>query len=155
MAKAIPEGFSTITPSLVLQGAGEAIELYKKAFGAQEEYSMKCPETGKIMHACLQVGSSKLFVADATPECGMQTQDSSFYLYVDNVDAALKKAKQAGLQETMPAEDMFWGDRLGAVKDKFGISWSIATHIRDVSDADMKKGRDEWIAKMKNQKKAA
>ena len=157
MTKAIPEGFNTITPSLVLKDAGAAIELYTKAFGATEEYRMNCPETGKVMHACLNIGSSKLFLADEMPGCGSSTANSQFYLYVPDVDASVKKAASAGLEQTMAPEDMFWGDRLGNVKDKFGNSWTIATHKKDPSEAEMNKGRDEWMAKMKNagSKKAA
>jgi len=152
MPKAIPEGYTTITPSLCLENAAEAIELYKKAFGAKEEGVMKSPDgSGKIMHAVLMIGNSKLFLADnfcASSE--MQASKSAFYLYVPDVDAAFKQAKAAGLSELMPVTDMFWGDRLGAAKDKFGVSWTLATHTREVSQDEMKKGAEEFAKQMKN-----
>ncbi len=141
----IPEGFATITPSLSLTDAAKAIDLYKKALGAQELYRMEWPGTGKIMHACLQIGTSKIFLADHMPEmgCGAPSQ-SSFYLYLDNVDAAFKQAKAAGLSEMMPVSDMFWGDRIGGLQDPFGIYWTLATHVRDVSPQEMEEGRKQW-----------
>jgi len=120
----IPEGFSTVTPSLVIKGANEAIELYKKAFGAKVEYNMPVPgNSSQVMHACIQIGSSKLFLTDAMPEmgCGEPSQ-SAFYLYLEDVDAACAQAKKAGLDEKMPPTDMFWGDRMGNHKDKCGIT---------------------------------
>lgn len=155
MTRKIPAGFATVTPTLNINGAAKAIALYDKAFGASEDYRMECPETGKVMHACLSVGDSKLFVADAMPEMGCGTpSNSTFYLYVDDVDAAYKQAKQVGLSEVMQPEDMFWGDRVGGLKDAFGIQWTLATHVRDVSPAEMEKGRDAWMQKMKAKKAA-
>jgi PhnB protein len=154
MTTFIPEGFTTITPSLNLPNAQEAIDLYKKALGAKEIAVMKSPDgSGKIMHAVLEIGNSKLFLADEFSKGEASASKSSFYLYVPDVDAAFKQATQAGLTSTMPVTDMFWGDRLGAVTDKFGISWTIATHTRDVSDDEMKKGAVEF-AKNMNQKAA-
>ena len=148
--QAIPQGFNTITPSLNLTNAAEAIELYKKAFNAKEIATMKSPDgSGKIMHAVLEIGNSKIFLADQFCESSsMKPSNSSFYLYVPDVDAAFKQAKAAGISETMPVTDMFWGDRLGAVTDKFGISWTLATHNRDVSDDEMKKGAIEFAKQM-------
>ena len=149
MTKAVPEGFSTITPTLVCTDASAAMELYKKAFGATEDYCMKTPE-GKVMHACLTIGTSKLFLSDEMPGCGAANTDSRFFLYVEDCDAAFKKATSAGLEQMMAPEDMFWGDRCGAVKDSFGNMWNIATHIKDVSEADMQKGAEAFNAKMKS-----
>jgi PhnB protein len=143
----IPEGFATVTPTLVLQDAAKAIELYTKAFGANEVYRMACPDTGKIMHACLQVGSSKVFLCDTHPEMCAQPTSSSFYLYVDDVDATFGKAKQAGLKDVNAPQDMFWGDRTGSVKDSFGNSWTLATHVRDVSPQEMEEGRKKFSSK--------
>lgn len=154
MTNAIPQGFTTITPSLNLENAAEAIELYKKALGAKEIAVMKSPDgSGKIMHAVLEIGNSKIFLADAFCKSGIEHSNSSFYLYVPDVDAAFKQARAAGLSEKMPVTDMFWGDRLGAVVDKFGIGWTIATHTRDVSDDELKKGA-EAFAKQMNSKAA-
>src|SRR5688572_6310960 len=113
MTSPIPEGFTTITPSLSVKDAAKAIETYKKAFGAKEISRTEAPGSNKIMHACLEIGTSKIFIADEFPGCS-GAAGASFYLYVPDVDAALTQAKKAGLNETMPAEDMFWGDRLGA-----------------------------------------
>jgi len=136
----IPQGFNTITPTLVLSGAADALTLYQNAFGAKEEYRMMCPDgSGKVMHACLVIGNSKLFVTDVNPQMGCANPSASgFYLYVDDVDSAAAKAKKAGLTEKSPVQDMFWGDRTGSFTDKFGIMWTLATHVRDVSDNDMK-----------------
>jgi PhnB protein len=146
MTNKIPEGFSTITPSLNIDGAAKAIDLYKKAFGAKEEYRMECPDgSGKIMHACLSIGDSKLFVADTNPKMGCGTPSvSSFYMYFDDVDKVAKQAKAAGLSELMPVQDMFWGDRTGTVKDPFGNSWTLATHVRDVSPEEMEEGKKSF-----------
>jgi PhnB protein len=143
MAK-IPEGFNTITPSLVLNGAAKAIDLYKKAFGAQELYRMEVPGTGKLMHACLVIGNSKIFLSDTDPKMSATPSTSSFYLYMDDVDAAFTQAKKAGLNELVPVQDMFWGDRMGAVEDSFGIRWTLATHVREVSQEEMEAARKNW-----------
>ena len=145
MVQKIPEGYTTITASLAIDGAEKAMALYEKAFGAKVQGVMKCPQTGKIMHAVLQVGGSKLFVADLFPEkgCGTPSQ-SSFYLYMDDVDASFIQATAAGLIAKMEPSDMFWGDRLGAVTDPYGNNWTIATHVRDVSEDEMKKAAKDW-----------
>ena len=154
MTQPIPQGFSSITPSLNLENAAEAIELYKRAFGAKEQGVMKSPDgSGKVMHAVLEIGNSKLFLADEFCKGDVKSSASSFYLYVPDVDAAFKQAIAAGLSEKMPVTDMFWGDRLGALTDKFGISWTLATHTREVSDDEMKKGAEEFAKQM--QQKAA
>ncbi len=147
-ATSIPTGFNTLTPTLVLPDAAKAIELYKKAFGATEEYRMACSESGKIMHACLQIGSSKIFLCDANPTMeGCAATHSNFYLYIDDVDSAYRQATKAGMKEAMAVEDMFWGDRVGNVKDSFGNSWTLATHVRDVSPEEMEEGRKAFTAK--------
>jgi uncharacterized glyoxalase superfamily protein PhnB len=147
----IPEGYRTLTPSLTVSNAAEAIELYKKAFGAIEEEKMACGNTGKIMHASLKIGSSRIFLSDAMPakagKEGCQASMSSFYVYIEDVDFGMGKAKSAGMKETHAVEDMFWGDRTGCVKDKFGNTWTLATHVRDVSEAEMKEGGKKFAMK--------
>lgn len=147
--KEIPEGYHTVTPSLTMDGAAEAIQLYKKAFSAKEVYRMEHPgKPGRVMHACLQIGSSRIFLADTDHHVGTATPSvSSFYLYLENVDAAFKQAKQAGLTEAWAPTDMFWGDRTGVVRDKFGISWTLATHMREVSPEEMEKGAKTFVMK--------
>jgi len=143
----IPEGYTTVTPSLTVNGAAKAIELYTKALGANEVYRMAMPGSNKIMHACLQIGNSKVFLSDANPEMGCGTPSvSSFYVYLDDVDAGFKKATQAGMKENMAPQDMFWGDRTANVKDSFGVSWTLATHVRDVSPQEMEEGQKKFAA---------
>ena len=145
MTNRIPEGFATITPSLVLDGAADALELYSKAFGGKIDYKMEMPDSKKIMHSCITIGTSKLFITDTMPTGGcMEPTASRFYLYFDDVDAAFKQATEAGLDNVMEPADMFWGDRVGAVKDKYGVVWSLATHVKDVSDADIVNGQKQW-----------
>lgn len=149
-----PQGFQTITPSLAFQDAKKAIAFYEKAFGAKTETCMSLPD-GRIMHAELAIGTSKLFLADEMPNFPVKEPTTvkgaltgSFYLYVEDCDAFLKKAEAAGAKVSMPPENMFWGDRLGALTDPFGHSWTIATHVEDPSPAEMEKRRKEWLARM-------
>lgn len=144
--QAIPEGFATITPTIICNNASDAIRLYEQAFGAKECYKMLSPESGKVMHACLQIGSSKLFLMDAMPERGMPATTASFYLYMNNVDQMFQQAKQAGLQEQSAVQDQFWGDRTGSLTDNFGNHWTIATHVRDVSDKEMQDAMKKMAA---------
>jgi uncharacterized glyoxalase superfamily protein PhnB len=140
----IPEGHNTITPSILCTNAAQAVNLYCKAFGATEISRMTC-ESGKVIHACVQIGNSRVFLADAMPECGLATTLSNFYLYFDDVDAISRQVKQAGMQEKMAPQDMFWGDRMGSYVDPFGNTWSLATHVRDVSSAELEEGRKKMM----------
>jgi len=144
----VPEGYHTLTPSIIVDGAAKAIKLYEKTFGAKELYRMECPDkSGKIMHACVQIGSSKLFLSDTMPQMGCSTPSvSNFYVYLEDVDAAFKQAKQAGLNELAPLQDMFWGDRTCTFRDSFGIGWTLASHVRDVSPEEMEKGAKQFAA---------
>lgn len=146
MVKKIPEGYHTVTPTLVLNDAAKAITLYEKAFGAKELYRMEGPGK-KIMHAAIQIGSSRVFLTDVNPQMGCATpSQSGFYLYLDNVDATFKQAKQAGMTENSPVQDMFWGDRTGNLSDTFGIKWTLATHVREVSPEEMEEARKKFAA---------
>jgi PhnB protein len=151
--KPIPEGYHTITPSLVIRGAAAAIEFYKKAFGAKEIMCMKGPG-GMVGHAELQIGDSKLMLSDEFPNMGTQSplalkgSPVALFLYVDNVDAWFQKAVAAGAQVTMPLADMFWGDRFGKLKDPYGHDWALATHIEDVSPEEMVKRSAAAMAQM-------
>jgi uncharacterized glyoxalase superfamily protein PhnB len=150
MTRPIPQGFTTVTAVIAADDCAEAIETYKKAFDAKEnpEDRTQCPETGRIMHTVIQIGTSKIMMSDKFPGCPA-VEGASFYLYVPDCDKTLKQAKEAGMDITMPAEDMFWGDRLGAVKDSCGIQWSVATHKRDVSRDELDKGAKEMAKRMK------
>jgi PhnB protein len=142
--KAIPDGYYSLTPYLVVKGAAEAIEFYKKAFGAVEILRMPGPG-GRIMHAEVKIGNSVLMLADENPERGFLSpvsrggNTSSVMFYADDVDAVFKKAIAAGAKQTSAPEDMFWGDRMGNLTDPFGHSWAIATHKEDVSPEEMEK----------------
>ena len=142
---AIPPGHENLIPHLVCSPAADAIEFYKKAFGATEIHRMPGPD-GRLMHAALQVGKSMLFLNDDFPEyCGgkdstpiaLKGTPVTIHHYVPSVDAAIEKAVAAGATVEMPAADMFWGDRYGIVTDPFGHKWSFATHIKDMTSEEM------------------
>jgi PhnB protein len=145
MAHPIPNGRHTITPHLVIKGASEAIEFYKRAFGAEELYRMPFPgPDGRVTlgHAELQIGDSRLFLADEFPEHGSTGPNGSspvtIHLYVTDADAAFTRAVEAGATVKMPLADMFWGDRYGKVVDPFGHHWSIAAHVEDLTPEQMR-----------------
>ena len=139
--KPIPEGYEGIIPHLIVKGGGQAVEFYKKAFGAEEVMRVPGPD-GRIMHAEVRIGGSFVFLCDDFPEmCGGQSRNpralggtpGTIHRYVNDVDGVIAKAVQAGAEVKLPATDMFWGDRYGVIEDPFGHQWSIATHVRDVS----------------------
>jgi PhnB protein len=140
--KPIPEGYTTLSPSLAVDDAAEAIEFYKRAFGAQERGRMEGPE-GTIAHAELQIGDSVLMLADPMPQASTRTPREiggttvNLFMYVEDVDAVVQRAVDAGATVTMPVDDMFWGDRFGSVTDPYGHSWSVATHVEDVPPEEM------------------
>jgi PhnB protein len=148
MAKAIPEGLSTVTPSLVVEGAAEAIAFYQKAFGAEELMRAPDPSGKKIWHAQIRIGNSSLFINDAFPEMGGPASQARLWIYVDGVDAAFKRAVDAGAQVKMPLADMFWGDRMGALSDRWGNHWTLAQHMKDLSPEELKRAEaaaaEEW-----------
>lgn len=137
----IPEGFHSITPHIIVKGVANAIEFYKKAFGAKERCRMSAPD-GSIMHAEIQVGSSIIMMAEENEQWGCLAPKGGspvvLHLYAPDCDAAMKQAAAAGATIVMPAADMFWGDRYGKITDPFGHSWSIATHISDPTPEQMK-----------------
>jgi len=136
--KPIPEDMHRITPHLICAGAANAIEFYKKAFGAVEEARLPGPN-GAIMHAVIRIFGDAVMLVDEMPEWGALSPKSlkgspvTLHLYVEDVDAAVKRAVGAGAKVTMPVADMFWGDRYGKIEDPFGHHWSLATHQREVS----------------------
>jgi PhnB protein len=147
-AKDCPEGMHTVTPHLVCAGAAEAIEFYKMAFSAQELARLPGPD-GKIVHAMIRVGDSMIMIADEFPEMGsfgpksLNGSPVTIHLYVENVDAFVARAVEAGAKVTMPVENMFWGDRYGQLEDPFGHHWSVATHLRDVTPEELERGARE------------
>ena len=142
--KPIPEGYHAATPYLAVDDAAEAIEYYKKAFGAKERVRMDAPD-GKIGHAELEIGDSLVMLSDPFPQAATRTPkelggtSASIFMYVEDVDAVAKRAVDAGATITMEIADQFWGDRMGSVQDPFGHSWSIATHVEDVAPDEMQK----------------
>jgi PhnB protein len=156
----IPEGFHTVTPSLVVKDAKRALEFYGKAFGAETKVSMPAPD-GRIMHAEVRIGNSMIFVTDEIPEMAPKLKSpgstggdltGSNFLYVPDVDAAFKRAVDAGATVIMPVTDMFWGDRFAKVTDPFGHQWGIATHKEDVAPEEMERRSAEFTRTMAKQK---
>jgi uncharacterized glyoxalase superfamily protein PhnB len=149
MTSSIPEGLRSVTPQLSVDGAAAAIELYKQAFGAVEHSRAADPSGKKIWHAQVHIGDSALFVNDTFPEMGGGTPvPGSFWLYGDDVDARWKRAVDAGLQVVMPIQDMFWGDRTGTLRDRFGVTWTLGQRKRNLTPEELKKSEAEFIASM-------
>ncbi|MBI4229521.1 MAG: VOC family protein [Planctomycetes bacterium] len=140
--KPIPEGYHTATPYLIVKGAAEAIEFYKKAFGARELMRFAQPG-GKVGHAEIKIGNSPIMLADEYPDMGYRGPKSlggtavSILLYVEDVDRLFAQAIAAGGKVDRPVKDQFYGDRSGTLKDPFGHVWTIATHKEDVSPEEM------------------
>jgi uncharacterized glyoxalase superfamily protein PhnB len=138
----IPEGYRTITPYLIVKGAGEALDFWTRAFGAVEVVRMPGPG-GSVMHAEVRIGDSMLMLSDEFPDWGQLGPvsrggaTSSIMLYVEDCDAAFRRAVEAGCTATMPPTDEFWGDRFAKVTDPFGHQWALATHVEDVSPEEM------------------
>jgi uncharacterized glyoxalase superfamily protein PhnB len=153
MAKPIPEGLHSITPNLVVDGAAEAMEFYKRAFGAEEIFRAPDPSGKKVWHANLRIGDSCFFINDTAPEMGATATPSSLWIYAPDVDAAFARATKAGAKPAMQPQDMFWGDRMATVVDKWGIKWNLATHIKDLTPDELKKAQDSFVAEMAKQRK--
>jgi uncharacterized glyoxalase superfamily protein PhnB len=140
----IPQGMHSVTPHLVCAGAAQAIDFYKKAFGAEERARLPGPD-GRLMHAAVQIGDSHVMLVDERPEWGalgpksLKGSPVTIHLYVDDVDAFVARAVKAGAKVTMPVADQFWGDRYGKLEDPFGHHWSVATHVREVSMEEAQK----------------
>jgi len=144
--QAIPPGKEQVIPHLVCDPCAKAIDFYKKAFGAEELSRIPAPD-GRVMHAELRIGTSVIFLADDFPEYAGGKASSpkalrgtpvTMHRYVQDCDAAIAQAQQAGANVKMPAADMFWGDRYGVIEDPFGHSWSFATHRQELTPDEMK-----------------
>ncbi len=162
-SKGIPEGMHSLTAHLVVNGADKAIAFYKRAFGASEKFRLNHPGDKRIVHAHLQIGDSALFLMEDFPEHGGTWRTTaqlggtpvSIHLYVEDVDATFAQAAAAGATAVMPPQDMFWGDRYGQLTDPFGHRWSIATHKRTPSEAEMRAGAEAAFDRMSKQKAEA
>jgi PhnB protein len=157
MAKAkrsVPEGFHTVTPQLTLDNAAQAIDWYKKALGAEELSRAPGPD-GKLMHAEIKIGDSKIMLNDAVmgnkgPKM-LGGSPASLWIYVDDCDALFNRAVGAGAQVRMPMADMFWGDRCGSVIDPHGYSWTVATHKEDLTREEIEKRQEEFFKQFAQQ----
>lgn len=146
MTKPIPDGYHTITPYLIVKDAEKAVAFYAKAFGAAVKFANPGPDGTGMTHAELLIGNSIIMVGQECPQHGQKSVESlgaspvNMYLYVENVDEAMQTAIQAGGTLVMAVEEMFWGDRMGSVKDPFGYCWSIATHTKDLTPEEVHAG---------------
>jgi len=151
----VPEGFHTITPSLIVNDAASALEFYKSAFGALELVRLSTPDGSKIMHSSLKVGNSIFYVTDELPGMSQKSATSlggtsvSLNLYVDNADAAFDQAVDGGATPLMPVSEMFWGDRFGMVADPFGHVWCFATRVKEPTLEEVVEGAKAAFGAMK------
>ena len=148
---AIPKGYYSVTPSLVVSGAAKAIEFYQKAFGAREISRFVGPD-GSIMHAVVQIGNSMVMLGEEMEGHGSRSPKTlggtpvSLFIYQDNVDTAWKRAVDAGAKVTMPLADQFWGDRGGTVEDPSGHQWWLVQHMKDLSEEELKEAAEAFFA---------
>jgi len=151
---AIPRGYHSVTPHLTVRGAAEAIDFYKRAFGARERGRMPGPDGKTIMHAEVQIGDSIVFLADEFPDMGCRAPQTlggttgTLHIYVKDVDRAFQRAVAAGAEVRMPVTDMFWGDRYAKVADPFGHEWGLGTHKEDLSAREIGRRAQEYFSRM-------
>jgi PhnB protein len=149
--KSVPEGYHTLSPYLTVRDASDALEFYKKAFGATELCRLKMPD-GKMAHGEFKIGDSIFMISDENPGCGSTSPEAlggspvTLHLYVTDADATFADTIKAGAKETMPLENQFWGDRMGGVVDPFGHNWLIATHVEDVDPSEFQSRMEACFA---------
>ncbi len=148
----IPKGYHSITPQLTCRDAARAIDFYKSVLGATEIMRMPGPD-GKVMHAELQIGDSRLMVNDEFPGMAVApnspaVHSSSLFIYTEDVDAVFDRAVEAGARVDMALDNMFWGDRYGKFTDPFGHQWGVATHVEDVTPEEMQRRSEEMTKQM-------
>jgi uncharacterized glyoxalase superfamily protein PhnB len=154
----IPKGYHSLTPYLIVKGAGEAMAFYARAFGAREKLRLTMPGGG-VMHAEIRIGDSYLMLTEENPEWGAKSplalggNGTHVMIYVRDVDAAFARAVAAGCTVEMAVADMFWGDRYGKLRDPYGHQWSICTHIADLPQKKIQQLADAEMAKMAAQGK--
>jgi len=145
----IPEGYNAVIPALAFQGADAAINWYIKNLGAKEKMRFNGPD-GTVMHAEITIGDNVIMIAEENPEYNkspktLKGNSVNLCVYVPDVDNAIKKATGNGAKLLVPIADQFYGDRSGRIEDPFGYIWILSTHIKDVSEEDMKKAMDEMM----------
>jgi PhnB protein len=152
--QAIPKGYQALTPGFCVRGAVQAIDFYKRAFGATERMRLMKPDGTTVAHAELAIGGSLFMLGEEDAAMGSRSAQTlggtpvNLYLYVAGVDAAVARAIAAGAKPIMPVTDMFWGDRIGSVEDPYGQKWTLATHKEDVASREMQKRAQAFYAKM-------
>jgi PhnB protein len=152
--RAIPKGYHTLTAGFVVRGAAQAIDFYKRAFGAKERMRLMKPDSTIVAHAELEIGDSLFMLGEEDAAMGGRSAQTlggtpfNLYVYVTGVDAAVARALAAGAKPLMPVTDMFWGDRIGSVEDPYGQKWTLATHTEDVAPRAMAERARAFYAKM-------
>jgi len=159
--KPVQDGHHTVVPYLILSNAAEAIEFYKKAFDAVDQGRMAGPGGQGIIHAEIRIGDSLLYLADEFPGMGNPSPQTlggspvSIHLNVEDIDSVFARAIESGARPLMPPADMFWGDRFGKLTDPFGHSWSLSTHIEDLTPEQMEGRTEAALAQMATKKAVA
>jgi uncharacterized glyoxalase superfamily protein PhnB len=152
--KPVPEGYHTVTAFMIVKDAREVMDFYSRAFGAETVMRMPGPDGKSTMHAEMRIGDSMLMLCDENPNWNTKSAATlggspvSLHLYVNDADAAFKRAVQAGCTVTMPIQDAFWGDRYGKLRDPFGYEWGIATHKEDLSPEELDRRAAEFMKSM-------
>jgi len=148
--KSTPDGYHSVTPYLIVKGAADAIDFYRRAFAATELMRMPNPN-GKIAHAEIRIGDSAIMLADEHPEMGHRSPLSlggagvSLMIYVERVDEVFKRAVASGAKELQPVKDQFYGDRSGTLQDPFGHQWTVATHVEDIAPDEMRRRAEKFM----------
>ena len=156
MTQPIPKGFTSVTPILIFKDSLKAIEFYKLAFGAQQRFVSPGPNGQGVMHAEILIGNSIVMMSDEFPQQQCKSAETlggspaSFFIYLENVDAAFSQAVAAGAKVQMAVQDMFWGDRAGSLQDPFGYNWMLATHTKDLTPQEIEEAARAAFAGMPN-----
>ena len=154
MAKAVPDGFNTVSAYLIVKNAEKALDFYQRAFGAEAGERMTGPDGTGTMHAEMRIGDSTVMLTDENPAWELKSPQTlggctaSLHLYVEDVDKAFQRAVNAGCTVKAPLMDAFWGDRYGKLEDPFGHTWGLATHVEDVPHGEVKKRAEAFFASM-------
>jgi PhnB protein len=149
-SKSIPAGYHSVTPYLIVKGAADAIDFYRRAFGATELMRMPGPN-GRIGHAEIRIGDSAIMLADEHPEMGHRSPLTlggagvNLMVYVERVDEVFKRAVASGAKELQPVKDQFYGDRSGTLQDPFGHKWTVATHVEDIAPDEMRRRAEKLM----------